>query len=185
MHVPSLKKNLVSVAMLEDRGYDMIFSKGKAFLHHIALGQVKHIKVWVKNLYKLDAEDCTALSMKVEKVQSRDITDLWHKRLGHLHHGALKIVQQISMGLPKGKLEKRDTCKMCTLGNYNKDSFHDKYNRSQVILDRGHSNVCGLFSITSETKKRYYVIFVHDFSRKLYIFFIHTKDKMFTKVFWI
>jgi hypothetical protein len=32
MHVPGLKKNLVSVAMLEDRGYDVVFSDGKDFL---------------------------------------------------------------------------------------------------------------------------------------------------------
>ena len=36
-YVPGLKKNLVSVAMLEDKGYDVVFSKGKAFLRHIAL----------------------------------------------------------------------------------------------------------------------------------------------------
>eukprot|EP00253_Pinus_taeda_P012098 PITA_12098 len=35
-YVPALKKNLVLVAMLEDKGYDVIFSKGKAFLRHIA-----------------------------------------------------------------------------------------------------------------------------------------------------
>ena len=34
MHVPGLKKNLVSVAMLEDKGYDIVFSEGKAFLRH-------------------------------------------------------------------------------------------------------------------------------------------------------
>jgi hypothetical protein len=32
MHVPVLKKNLVSFAMLEDRGYDVVFSGGKSFL---------------------------------------------------------------------------------------------------------------------------------------------------------
>jgi hypothetical protein len=32
MHVPGLMKNLVLVAMLEDRGYAIIFSDGKAFL---------------------------------------------------------------------------------------------------------------------------------------------------------
>ena len=32
MHVLGLKKNLVSVAMLEDKGYDVVFSEGKAFL---------------------------------------------------------------------------------------------------------------------------------------------------------
>ena len=32
MHVPGLKKILVLVAMLEARGYDVVFSEGKAFL---------------------------------------------------------------------------------------------------------------------------------------------------------
>ena len=45
MYVPGLKKNLVSFTMLEDRCYDMIFLKGKAFLRHIAMGQVKKIGI--------------------------------------------------------------------------------------------------------------------------------------------
>ena len=32
MNVLGLNKNLVSVAMLEDRGYDVVFSDGKYFL---------------------------------------------------------------------------------------------------------------------------------------------------------
>ena len=32
MHVPGLKNNLVSAAMLEDRGSDVVFSEGKYFL---------------------------------------------------------------------------------------------------------------------------------------------------------
>ena len=31
MHVLGLNKNLVSVAMLEDKGYDVVFSEGKTF----------------------------------------------------------------------------------------------------------------------------------------------------------
>ena len=45
MHVPGLRKNLVSIAMLEDRGYGVIFSEGKAFLHGKDMGQVKNIGV--------------------------------------------------------------------------------------------------------------------------------------------
>jgi len=30
-YILGLKKNLVSIAMLEERGYDVVFSKGKAF----------------------------------------------------------------------------------------------------------------------------------------------------------
>ena len=34
MYVLGLKKNSVFVSMLEDRGYDVIFSKENVFLHH-------------------------------------------------------------------------------------------------------------------------------------------------------
>jgi len=67
-YVPGLKKNLVSVATLEDKGYDVVFSKGKMFLRHIAMSETKRIGIWVKNLYKLEVDDCAALSMKAELV---------------------------------------------------------------------------------------------------------------------
>ena len=50
MHVLVLDKNLVLVAMLEDRGYDVVFSEGKSFLRHKAIGLVKKIGVHAKNL---------------------------------------------------------------------------------------------------------------------------------------
>ena len=46
----------------------------------------------MKNLYMLDVEDCVALSIKAENVQSHDVGEIWHRRLGHFHHGALKSV---------------------------------------------------------------------------------------------
>ena len=45
MHVLGLKRNLVSVTMLEDKGYDVVFSEGKAFLRHKKMGQTKKIGV--------------------------------------------------------------------------------------------------------------------------------------------
>ena len=126
MYVSGLKKNLVSVTMLEDKGYDVLFYKGKAFLRHIDTDQTKRIGIRVKNLYKLEVDDFATLSTKAEFVQSQDIGELWHRRLGYLHHGALKIMQQISTGLPKGKIEQVDTCKGFTLGKYTKSSFHDR-----------------------------------------------------------
>eukprot|EP00253_Pinus_taeda_P026441 PITA_26441 len=95
-----LKKNLVSIVMLEDKGYDVVFSLGKVFLRHIGTGQTKQIGIRIKNLYKLQAEDCAALSSKEKEVHGQDIGELWHRRLGHLHLGALKIMQQISTRLP-------------------------------------------------------------------------------------
>ena len=53
--------------MLEDKGYDIFFSKGRAFLRHITTRQVKQIGSWVKNLYALEVQDaCKALKSKAK-----------------------------------------------------------------------------------------------------------------------
>ena len=65
LYVPDLRKNIVSVAVLEDCGYEVMFRKGNFFLEHIATGQVKQISSRVKNLYALEVEDaCKALRRK-------------------------------------------------------------------------------------------------------------------------
>ena len=51
MHVPGLKKNLISVAMLKDKGYDVVFSEGKAFLRSKTTGETQRIGVRVRKLY--------------------------------------------------------------------------------------------------------------------------------------
>ena len=68
------------------------------------MGHTKKIGVQIKNLYKLEVDGCATMVGKAEEVVSRDEGELWHGRLGHLHHGALKILQKISIGLPKGTL---------------------------------------------------------------------------------
>eukprot|EP00253_Pinus_taeda_P007797 PITA_07797 len=92
MHVLGLKKNLIFVAMLEDKGYDAVFNKGKAFLRSKTTGETRTIGVRVRNLYQLHVNGCTAMAGKAEGLVSRDDGELWHRRLGHLHHGAMKIL---------------------------------------------------------------------------------------------
>jgi transposase InsO family protein len=90
-------------------------------------------------------------------------------------------MQQISNGLPRGTLAQLDQCKGCTLGKYAKSTFHEKENWASVILERIHTDVCGPFSVYSTKKHRYYVIFVDEFSRKCWIFFMQKKDQTFSK----
>ena len=50
---------------MENCGYEVMFRKGKVFLKHIAMGQVKQIGSRVKNLYALEVEDaCKSLRSK-------------------------------------------------------------------------------------------------------------------------
>ena len=67
MHVPGLKKNLISVAMLEDKGYDVVFSEGKAFLRSKKTGETRKIGVRVKNLYQWQVDGCAGMACKAEE----------------------------------------------------------------------------------------------------------------------
>ena len=55
--------------------------------------------------------------------------------IGSLAYGALKIIQQISNGLPKVTLKQVHTCKGCTLGKYTNASFHYRDSRVEEILE--------------------------------------------------
>ena len=128
------------------------------------MGQIKKIGVQINNLYKLEVDGYAAMVGKAKEVVSRDEGKLWHRRLGHLHHGALKILQQIYTRLPKGTLAQSDQHKGCTMGKFLKTTFHEKENCASVILERIHTDVCGPFLVASTTKHRYYVIFVDEYS---------------------
>ena len=70
MHVPGLKKHLVAVTMLEDRGYDVVFSEGKAFLRQKNIGKAKRIGIQVKNHYKLEVDGYDTIMGKTDQVVS-------------------------------------------------------------------------------------------------------------------
>ena len=112
---------------------------------------------------------------------SWDEGELWHRKLGHLHHGVLNILQQISTGLPKGTLAQLDQCKGCTMGKFVKTTFHEKENHASVILERVHIDVCGPSLVASTSKHMYYVIYVDDYSPRCWIFFMQKKDQTFSK----
>ena len=65
LHVPGLTKNLISVAMLEDKGYEVVFSEGKVFFRHKATVQVKKVGIRAKNLYRLEVD---GMSMELPTV---------------------------------------------------------------------------------------------------------------------
>eukprot|EP00253_Pinus_taeda_P027766 PITA_27766 len=49
-----------------------------------------------------------------------------------------------------------------------------------MILEKIHTDVCEPFSVASTTKHKYYVIFVDDFSRKCWIFFMQKKSETYS-----
>jgi hypothetical protein len=59
--------------------------------------------------------------------------------------------------------------------------FPSSESRSKGILDLIHSYVSGSMSVASVQGASYYVTFIDDFSRKTWIFFMKTKDEVFSR----
>jgi hypothetical protein len=101
--------------------------------------------------------------------------------MGHLHHKALPILREIVTGLPEFSIEQHGVCRGCTLGKHAKVAFPSSEHRSMGILNLVHLYVCGRMSVASITRNMYYVSFIDDFSRKTWIYFLKTKDEVFSR----
>jgi transposase InsO family protein len=72
-------------------------------------------------------------------------------------------------------------CRGCTLGKNTKGPYPSSDSRSKGILDLVHSDVCGPMTVSSLGGFLYYVTFIDDFSRKTWIYFMKTKDEVFSR----
>jgi hypothetical protein len=85
-------------------------------------------------------------------------------------------------GLPEfGAAEHQGVCRGCALGKNAKVVFSSNDRRSKEILDLVHSDVCGPMSVPSSSDCRYYVTFIDDHSNRTWIFFMKTKDEVFSR----
>lgn len=139
MFVPKMK-NLLSVSVMENRGYVFMFRNGQVLIcpKDSSLDIAMAIKLRDINLYRLKGKRIQALLH-----DSNNRCKLWHKRLEHLHYKALSILREIVTSLPNFSIEQQGISKGCVLGNNAKAAFPNIQSSSNEILDLIHSNVCG------------------------------------------
>ena len=83
-------------------------------------------------------------------------------------------------GLLKGiKSCKLDFCKYCVYGKQCRVSFKEASHTTAGVLDYVHSDVCGPISVASYGGACYFVSFIDDYSRKVWVYFIKHKSKVF------
>jgi len=174
LHVPGLKKNLVSVSTLEDKGYEVFFKDRRAYIkpRGLSMGSEQVIGVRKDKLYKLQFDSHYALA---RSNSTRDY-ELWHGRVAHLGHSALKILDKIMTGMLSVTSEHHEICKGCVLGKYVRTPFPKSESRSKSILDLIHNDIYGpMSSLSIGGKFKYYITFIDDFSRKTWIYFLTGK----------
>jgi transposase InsO family protein len=112
---------------------------------------------------------------------SSDLCEICHRRMAHLHHGALRVLREMVTGVPDFSSKHHELCKGCALGKYTKTAFPRNDSRAAGILDLIHSDVCGPMYLASLTGSLYCVVFIDDFSQKSWIFFMKTKGQVFNR----
>lgn len=108
---------------------------------------------------------------------------LWHMRLGHFHTKGLQrmINSEVVKGLPPFRFS-RYTCNGCQLGKHSRTKLPKQTSHSATkFLELIHSDVCGPFRVNSLGGHKFFVTFIDDFSRKIWIFFISHKSQLLSK----
>lgn len=83
------------------------------------------------------------------------------------------------IGLPKVDIPEK-ACAGCLISKHSKNSFKSYLPmRSNDLLEVVHSDVCGPFEVPSLGGNKYFVSFVDEFSRMMWLFFIKTKGEVF------
>ena len=101
LYVLGLKKNLLSVGVLEDKGYTVAFTNGKAIMWSSDGDMSSAIEIGVKegNVYRLTGNPIQA---QVHIVMNP--CELWHRRFGHLNYRALPSFPGMVTGMPQSNL---------------------------------------------------------------------------------
>lgn len=177
-YVPELKKNLISLGLLDSQGCTYTAEGGKLKITKGALVIMKGQKT--RNLYKLVGNTVVGGVAISTQAESSDDTALWHMRLGHM--GERGMMELHKRNLLKGvKSCKMDFCKYCLYGKQRRIGFKAASHTSEGVLDYIHSDVWGPVSVSSHSGARYFVTFIDDYSRKLWIYFIRHKSEVFSR----
>ena len=104
-----------------------------------------------------------------------------HRRMGHLHHGALRILKKTVISVLDLSTKRDDICRGCMLGKYAKVACPRSSNRAKSVLGLIHSDICRPMSTRALSGTENFVTFIDDHSKKTWIYFLKTKDKVFDR----
>jgi hypothetical protein len=137
LYVPSLKKNLILVAVLEIKWYTIVLSKGKALMwpSNKSMSSTMMIIVQEGGLYKIYGQGIQALSHEMINP-----CKLWHKRFGHLNYNALLGLQKMVTSMPIFYFEHDNICRGYALGKTTKKYYPHNNRKINGII---HSVLCG------------------------------------------
>jgi hypothetical protein len=175
-HVHELRKNLISLGVLDTRGYKSIVKGGFMKVYKGILLVFKAKKIG--NMFLLEGKIESDHARTVSENES-DSVRLWNQWLGHMSEIGLKVLSDHKL-LPILKSLKLDFCKHYIYVKQNRKKFKNRRHTSEGILDYIHSDVWGSSPTISYGGSSYFVTFIDYFSRKVWVYMLKRKVDLFT-----
>jgi hypothetical protein len=177
-YVPDLQNNLLSIGQLQEKGLIFVIKQGKCRIYHPERGLIWETVMVANRMFIIQART-QSQGQKCFTTTIEDQSHLWHRRYGHLGWSGLKLLQQKNMvkGLPTFQAHTR-VCEECLVGKQQRDPFPKKSTwRASQILQLVHANICGPINPISNSKKRYIISFIDDYSRKTWVYYLVEKSE--------
>ena len=106
--------------------------------------------------------------------------NIWHLRYGHLSINGLQLLENKSMVIGLPKIDSIDFCEGCVYGKQSRPSFPvGNSMRAAACLDLIHADLCGPMSVNSIGGSRYFLLFIDDYSRMSWVYFLKNKSEAF------
>ena len=179
LYVPSLSQNLLSVGQLLRKGYSLLFDDGECTIydkkHKLTVAKVGMSR---NNVFPLSMPSNEKIALKCEHV---DDSHLWHLRYGHLNYQGLQLLKKRNMVVGLPSIQNNDRiCEGCIYGKMHRLPFPKTAWRARAPLELVHSDICGPTRTPSLSNKRYFLLFVDDYTRMMWIYFLDQKSEAFT-----
>ncbi|KAM1823768.1 hypothetical protein FF1_025765 [Malus domestica] len=177
-YVPNMKSNILSLGQLLEKCYDFHTKNYILFLRDDKGRLIAKAKMSKNRMFPMNIQNDVA---KCLKICYKDISWLWHLRFGHLNFGGLELLSKKEMvrGLPCIS-HPDQVCEGCLLGKQFRKSFpKESTTRAQKPLELIHTDVCGPIKPSSLGKNNYFLLFIDDFSRKTWVYFLKQKSEVF------
>ena len=119
----------------------------------------------------------------VNAVTNQSNIEMWHQRFGHLNVTSLQKLANSGMikGLSGDDVSgEMDLCESCIQGKIHRSPFPTTgTERAEAPLDLVHSDVCGKINTKSLSGGEYFLTFVDDKTRFVWIFILKQKSQVF------
>jgi len=105
---------------------------------------------------------------------------LWHSRLGHLNFKGLNQLQSQKLveGLPRIRVPNK-ICERCWTSKQPRNSFKSESPaRAIEVLGVVHSDVCSPLEVPPMGGNKYFVTFIDEFSRIMWLYLIKAKSEV-------